>query len=202
MEQQLFEWLKRASLFVILAQMTVHFSPRPVYEKYLKLLVSLMTMTVLIFPILNLVKGGISEQFQTELNQYEIQMKQLVQKTPTCDILDEERYLSTISDEIKSKLNKISNKTGYVVKTLEIQGILENNALEEKQNQKLRMVVESRDSAISTTKVDKIKCSGNPDKSTRTVEKSDEIAKLCQIYARELGMEESDLEVMIDGVEE
>ena len=120
MEQKLFEIMKRASVFVILAQTMLHFCPRESYEKYLRLLVSLMTVTVLVFPLLELLQSGITGQFELELNKYEIQMEQLMEKVQTCDILDESDYLSTISDEIKKRLNKISSKTGYVVKSVEI----------------------------------------------------------------------------------
>lgn len=201
MVQQLYEMMKRASIFVILAQTIIHFGPRGSYEKYLKLLVSLMTITVLVFPVLELIKGDIYTRFQTELNEYEIQMEQLMKKVPSCDILDESAYLSTIADEIKNKINKMSDKTGYVVETLEIQGISKKESYLENTSKTVKIVVVPRNTAVSTIRVDKVKCSENEDKSTRNWENMEIASKLCQIYAAELGMEENELEVIVNGAE-
>lgn len=201
MVQQLYEMMKRASIFVILAQTIIHFGPRGSYEKYLKLLVSLMTITVLVFPVLELIKGDIYTRFQTELNEYEIQMEQLMKKVPSCDILDESAYLSTIVDEIKNKINKMSDKTGYVVETLEIQGISKKESYLENTSKTVKIVVVPRNTAVSTIRVDKVKCSENEDKSTRNWENMEIASKLCQIYAAELGMEENELEVIVNGAE-
>lgn len=201
MEQKLFEIMKRASVFVILAQTMLHFCPRESYEKYLRLLVSLMTVTVLVFPLLELLQSGITGQFELELNKYEIQMEQLMEKVQTCDILDESDYLSTISDEIKKRLNKISSKTGYVVKSVEIQGIERNGEENWNQEKTLKILAESESESISTISVDKIKCSGNTDKSSRTDQEQQIVSELCQMYASELGMRVEDLEVVINEVE-
>ncbi|NLL80237.1 MAG: hypothetical protein GX234_10740 [Clostridiales bacterium] len=179
----------------------IHFSPKEEYEKYLKLLVSLMTMTLLVFPVLELVKSDFVYRFKEELNEYEVQMEQLMENTPVYGVMDENTYLSTISNEIKTRINNLEEETGYSIKSLEIQGISSTDEKSGTQEGKLKIIVMPRNVGISTTRVDKIKCSGNPDKSTKTAAQIEEEAKLCQIYAKELGVMETDLEVLIDGME-
>jgi len=52
------EIICRIGMFVLCAQVLVHFRPKPVYEKYFKLLVSAMLLAQLLQPFLNLWGGG------------------------------------------------------------------------------------------------------------------------------------------------
>ena len=108
MRHELFEIMRRASIFVILAQAVVHFCPKESYEKYLKLFVSLMTITVLIFPLFRLLRADVPARFEEELNKYDTQIKQLLQQMPEYEILDEKAYLSTIANEIKTRIINLS----------------------------------------------------------------------------------------------
>ena len=201
MEQKLFEIMKRASIFVILAQTIIHFCPKEAYEKYLRLLVSLMTITVMVFPVVELFHAGAAERMTNELNKYNKQMEQLLKEEPVCGMVNESQYLSTITNEIKTRLNKISKKTGYSVESVEIQGISQKNGIWSGEAESLRIIVKSNGVSISTGEVDKIKCSGNTDKSTRNRRRTQTEAELCGIYAKELSLEEADVEVSVHGTE-
>lgn len=48
----MFETIRRVGIFMICAQMIVHLKPNESYEKYLKLLMSVMVMVQIIFPIM------------------------------------------------------------------------------------------------------------------------------------------------------
>lgn len=52
------EIICRLGVFLICAQVLVHFRPKPVYEKYCKLLVSAMLLAQLLQPILDLWGSG------------------------------------------------------------------------------------------------------------------------------------------------
>lgn len=54
MGNMLFETIRRLGIFMICAQMIVHLKPNESYEKYLKLLMSIMVMVQIIFPIMQL----------------------------------------------------------------------------------------------------------------------------------------------------
>lgn len=52
------ETICRIGAFVLCAQMLVHFRPKPVYEKYFRLVVSAMLLAQLLQPFLDLWGGG------------------------------------------------------------------------------------------------------------------------------------------------
>ena len=56
------QWLYRvvgqAGIFLICAQTIVHFRPKEAYEKYLKLLLSVMLLTQLLQPVLSVFDGS------------------------------------------------------------------------------------------------------------------------------------------------
>ena len=52
--QKLMEAIIRMGIFMICAQVLIHFRPNGSYEKYMKLLVSVMILAQLFFPVMNL----------------------------------------------------------------------------------------------------------------------------------------------------
>lgn len=203
MREQLFEILRRASLFVIAAHALLPFCPQERYEKYLNWFVCLMTFALLFFPLLQLFSSGRSGTLADELTEYDIQIRQLMKDPPEWPSLDETAYLSTISDEIKTRINRLQEETGYAVKSVEIRRFPASGANGAQSGKTLKIVVERAQTGISTTPVDKIKCGINGDDRTSTAvdpAAEGEIAsELCGRYAALLGMEEKEVEVVVDG---
>ena len=56
--QWLYRVIGQAGIFLICAQTVVHFRPKEAYDKYLKLLLSVMLLLQLLQPVLNVVGGG------------------------------------------------------------------------------------------------------------------------------------------------
>lgn len=76
MRSALFQAICRVGIFMMCAQAIIHFRPQEAYEKYLKLLVSVMILIQLFLPIGGFLLGGSMgetakrlEQFRTELEQ-------------------------------------------------------------------------------------------------------------------------------------
>lgn len=74
MKNVLFQAICRMGIFMICAQAILHFRPNESYEKYLKLLVSIMVLIQLFLPVGSLFLGGgnqdaakLLEQFKREL---------------------------------------------------------------------------------------------------------------------------------------
>lgn len=74
MKNVLFQAICRMGIFMICAQAIMHFRPNESYEKYLKLLVSIMVLIQLFLPVGSLFLGGgnqdaakLLEQFKREL---------------------------------------------------------------------------------------------------------------------------------------
>ena len=59
MKTDVFEILKRASVFMILAQAIIHFRPSPVYEKYIRFLAGIMTAVILFLPMMEVFRKGV-----------------------------------------------------------------------------------------------------------------------------------------------
>jgi len=52
------EMIKKAGIFLILAQTVLHLCVSETYEKYIKMMVGLITAILLIFPVIELIKEG------------------------------------------------------------------------------------------------------------------------------------------------
>ncbi len=68
------QWLYRvvgqAGIFLICAQTIVHFRPKEAYEKYLKLLLSVMLLTQLLQPVLTVFGGGVEQNAQEQVEEF------------------------------------------------------------------------------------------------------------------------------------
>lgn len=76
MQNSFFQAICRMGIFMICAQAILHFRPQEAYEKYLKLLVSVMVLIQLFMPLGSFLLGGggqeaadLLEQFKQELEQ-------------------------------------------------------------------------------------------------------------------------------------
>lgn len=74
MKNGIFQAICRMGIFMICAQAILHFRPNESYEKYLKLLVSIMVLIQLFLPVGNFLLGGgkqdtarLLEQFKSDL---------------------------------------------------------------------------------------------------------------------------------------
>ena len=72
------QWLYRvvgqAGIFLICAQTIVHFRPKEAYEKYLKLLLSVMLLTQLLQPVLSVFGGGADQNVQAQGEEFTEEM--------------------------------------------------------------------------------------------------------------------------------
>lgn len=76
MQNILFQTICRVGIFMICAQAIIHFRPRETYEKYLKLLVSVMILIQLFLPVGSLLMGGGMEQTFEGLELFRIRLEQ------------------------------------------------------------------------------------------------------------------------------
>lgn len=127
MSEYLYEIMKRASIFVILAQTIVRFRPGESYEKYLKMLVSVMTMAVMVLPILALFKENLTDRFEKELRGFELRMEDTLSEAYNMEEIGADNYREALEKEIKFRLNNYLNAEGYLVQNVEIQGISDNS---------------------------------------------------------------------------
>lgn len=104
MQNTLFQAICRMGIFMICAQAMIHFRPKEAYEKYLKLLVSVMVLIQIFLPIGNFLLGKgrqaaaqALEQFRQDLEQ---SMAQAEEDAAAADALLEKMTL----EEVRSRL--------------------------------------------------------------------------------------------------
>lgn len=196
-----FEIMKRASIFMILAQTIIYFRPQESYEKYLRFLIHLMLIVVLFFPVVELVNHSAGNRMQSSLSAYMSQMEQLMDgmKDMTIEEFPQENtYISTIQDEVKIRLNNYSSQTGYVVENAEIRYAEEESQKINGSDTKIYITVKSCSEAISTINVDKVKWKSSKVEKEEDRTLTQQELLLREQYAQILGIEEYNLEVVTD----
>lgn len=98
------QWLYRvvgqAGIFLICAQTIVHFRPKEAYEKYLKLLLSVMLLTQLLQPVLTVFGGGAEQNAQAQVEEFTEELQSV---------------LNRASEQAKQSQEEIGNTAAAVV---------------------------------------------------------------------------------------
>lgn len=71
MGEELFSVIRSVGIFIVCAQTITHFRPHGSYEKYLKLLVSVMVLVQIVVPLFHLFDGASEQEFGAIMEQYE-----------------------------------------------------------------------------------------------------------------------------------
>ena len=102
------QWLYRvvgqAGIFLICAQTIVHFRPKEAYEKYLKLLLSVMLLTQLLQPVLSVFDGGADQNVQAQVEEFTEELQSV---------------LNRASERAKQSQEDIGNSAAAVVQEAE-----------------------------------------------------------------------------------
>lgn len=102
------QWLYRvvgqAGIFLICAQTIVHFRPKEAYEKYLKLLLSVMLLIQLLQPVLSVFGGGADQNVQAQVEEFTEEMQSV---------------LNRASERAKQSQEDIGNTAAVVVQEAE-----------------------------------------------------------------------------------
>ena len=102
------QWLYRvvgqAGIFLICAQIIVHFRPKEAYEKYLKLLLSVMLLTQLLQPVLTVFGGGVEQNAQAQVEEFTEELQSV---------------LNRASEQAKQSQEEIGQTAAFVVQEAE-----------------------------------------------------------------------------------
>ena len=120
MEEYLMTLIKKTSIFMILAQAFIHFRPSAVYEKYFKFLIGIMTTVILVIPVMELFHSGTLIEYQEKLHYYMEELEKVATQELPEAVSPETEYLSIMSEEVKTRLNKMLLEEGYQLKDVEI----------------------------------------------------------------------------------
>lgn len=106
----LLEKIGQLAVFLICAQTLVHFRAKESYEKYMKLLVSMMLLILLVEPIMHLFKKQDNGTFLEQVQWYEQQLQEIVTAT------------GLENQEIQQRLQEITQRR--VEEAAEAEGVL------------------------------------------------------------------------------
>ena len=105
MKTDVFEILKRATVFMILAQAVIHFRPSPVYEKYIRFLTGIMTAVILFLPMMEVFRGGMREDYWDSLAECREQVEKVSLKNLSVQDISDSTYIRTVEEKIRDMIN-------------------------------------------------------------------------------------------------
>jgi hypothetical protein len=106
-----FQAICRVGIFMICSQAIVHFRPQEVYEKYLKLLVSVMVLIQLFLPLGSFLLGGGREEAVRLLEQFGLELEQSMENAAKNAAATDEILERMTLEEVMRQL-EAQNKNG------------------------------------------------------------------------------------------
>ncbi|MCH5338071.1 MAG: stage III sporulation protein AF [Acetatifactor sp.] len=114
MVNSLFQAICRTGIFMICAQAIVHFRPQESYEKYLKLLVSVMVLVQLFFPLGSFLAGVGGEDVRGQLENFreslEQSMEEARQQAEETDALLEQMTLEEVRRRMEEQIADVQTQ--------------------------------------------------------------------------------------------
>lgn len=127
MGNQLLETIRRVGIFIICAQTLIHFRPNESYEKYMKLLVSVMVLVQLVLPIAAILQGKEASALEESVKQYEAEMQKNMEEISITSAMAEEKMETLTMEEIETRFNNMrAENEGEEKQTEEPKGLTEN----------------------------------------------------------------------------
>lgn len=121
MVERVIEIVQRIGVFMILGETLIHFCPGKSYEKYIRLIMEMMLITMLLIPFISLIKTDVLHSFYNELETFETTMllKEGMQgmNEDTDSIMEEavsEETATAIQENITESVEKLGYKVRYV----------------------------------------------------------------------------------------
>ena len=96
MFDSILEIIKKTGIFMILAQTVLHLCVSETYEKYIKMLVGIITAIFLIFPVIDLVKENGFQDFESYRLEYEAR---IWSGTPDFEKIKEDAWESSMKEQ-------------------------------------------------------------------------------------------------------
>lgn len=111
MGTRLLEIVKQVGVFIICAQMILHFKPAESYGKYLRLLMSTMVLVQLVVPVFGLLKGNVQETFVDRVSFYREELEDNMEKISLTGALAEDILERMTLEEVKKRLEAVTGES-------------------------------------------------------------------------------------------
>lgn len=130
----MYHWLKgiiQIGIFIICAQTIVHFRPNSSYEKYIKLLVSVMLLVQLFLPITRLFSKENKSNIQQQMADFQQQLQKNIEEAARAASNTETLLEQMTLEEIRIRLKEQSKTESKEKDSLQDNLIEEKNLIEE-----------------------------------------------------------------------
>lgn len=191
MGAQFLELLKKVTIFMLAGQIIVQFLPSGGYEKYVKMMISIMVLSQIALPILSLGKFDARQTFQTALEQYEEELERIGRQVEEAELKDRDYQEEALAMTVRGRLEEAAARYGITVTSVS-------------RTEDGRLALEISENGEERVHIDKIKVSGQEPEEDSCQAGSDNVRtaqeqQLRTAFADELGMEPEDLEVIWNG---
>lgn len=102
---KLLQIISQVGIFMICAQMILHFKPSESYGKYIKLLISIMVLVQLFLPAMEIFGGRGNGSFQTKIGFYADILDESMEEVNITSVTAEKMLEELTMEEIKSRIN-------------------------------------------------------------------------------------------------
>lgn len=189
MGAQFLDLLKKVTIFMLAGQIIVQFLPSGGYEKYVKMMISIMVLSQIALPILSLGKFDAQQTFQTALQQYEEEMERISRQVEEAGLQGRDYQQEALSLTARSSLEEVSAQYGVTV-----------TAVSRTEDDRLSLQVSG--GTQQQVRIEKVEVSpqGQEEEAvmagTETAQKQQELR---EAFAEELGIAPEELEVIWNG---
>ena len=190
---ELFQTIRQIAVFMICAQAILHFKPSVKYEKYLKLLISVMVLVQLLLPFLKVFSWEEEDFFYTRMETIQAEMEKEMAELKIESTIYEESVLKETEEEIKTKVNLIASKNELIVCYLQFDVADSNRKMVVyvKEEEKMK----DTDIHIDRISIDTDFSFMESAEEEKTA-KNDKLQALSEDIHRELGIDEKRIEVL------
>ncbi len=204
MAEYLLEFVKGIAAFTIIAQAILHFRPNKSYEKYLKLLIGMITLAIFVVPVTELFRKDSMREYELLLEGYERNIDRMYETSDFQMDLEAETYLYTLQEEMKNRLQEIAAPYGYAVKEVNFTGLAVGDAktgegAEGQEEGRIAIVLSGEKAGISTIQIDKVKIGGSqsePVAGEVSQRLNADIPLLLQKFAQNLGVSKDVIDIV------
>lgn len=192
MGTQFLELLKKVTIFMLAGQIIVQFLPSGGYEKYVKMMISIMVLSQIALPILSLGKFDARQTFQSALQQYEEEMDRISRQVEEAGLQSRDYREEALSMTARSSLEQVSAQYGVTVAAVS-------------RTEDGRLVLHVSADGEQKTGIEKIRISPQEPGEEAVWAETDnagtekEQQKLQTAFAEELGISPEELEVIWNG---
>lgn len=111
--------IRQIGIFMICAQAALHFKPSAKYEKYLKLLISVMVLVQLLNPLLRLFSSGGEAFFNWRIQEIGADMEKEMSQLQIENNIREETILRETENKVKMRISQIASENGLNVRSIQ-----------------------------------------------------------------------------------